>query len=249
MEYQLLSQIVIFIFGREDYGCREMLVNETMDDLTQLFRLINRFPGLVEPMVKEFEAHVSDKVEEFIQLRVSHLENKSIIGEEVAAASSTALDAATSTTPAEVTESNDDPQFIRDVISIYDKYKEMVSEQFQSHESFQKVLRKSFEELLNRGAGRIKSSYLFRFCSDLMKNDSTETLSENALEEYLDKCTQLLAHLHDRDVFGELYRQRLSRRLLQSDSRSSHDMERTMVGKLKLYNGAQFTTKVLLQQS
>lgn len=50
-------------------------------------------------------------------------------------------------------------------------------------------------------------------------------------------------HKSIKDLFAEIYRNQLSKRLLNQRS-ASDDMERVMIGKLKLRCGAQFTTRV-----
>ncbi|CAN0404420.1 unnamed protein product, partial [Hapterophycus canaliculatus] len=68
-------------------------------------------------------------------------------------------------------------------------------------------------------------------------------LSLPQVEEYLAKVVQLFSYLTDKDLFAEIYRNQLARRLLNSRS-ASDDMERLMIGKLKLKCGSQFTSKM-----
>jgi hypothetical protein len=43
----------------------------------------------------------------------------------------------------------------------------------------------------------------------------SEKLSDEAIDETLDKVVKLLAYISDKDLFAEFYRKRLARRLLQ----------------------------------
>ena len=43
----------------------------------------------------------------------------------------------------------------------------------------------------------------------------SEKLSDEEIEETLDKVVKLLAYISDKDLFGEFYRKKLARRLLQ----------------------------------
>jgi hypothetical protein len=43
----------------------------------------------------------------------------------------------------------------------------------------------------------------------------SEKLSDEAIEETLEKVVKLLAYISDKDLFAEFYRKRLARRLLQ----------------------------------
>ncbi len=68
-------------------------------------------------------------------------------------------------------------------------------------------------------------------------------MTDDAVEEMLDKVVKLLAYISDKDLFAEFYRKRLSRRLL-SERSASDDHERAVLTRLKQQCGAQFTSKV-----
>lgn len=51
------------------------------------------------------------------------------------------------------------------------------------------------------------------------------------MEEYLAKVVQLFSYLTDKDLFAEIYRNQLAKRLLNQRS-ASDDMERLMIGGL-----------------
>ena len=54
---------------------------------------------------------------------------------------------------------------------------------------------------------------------------------------------RLFSYLSDKDIFAEFYKKQLAKRLLLARS-SSDDAERSMIAKLKLRCGAQFTSKL-----
>lgn len=70
-----------------------------------------------------------------------------------------------------------------------------------------------------------------------------EKLSDEAVEETLEKVVKLLAYISDKDLFAEFYRKKLARRLL-FDKSASDDHERSILQRLKQQCGAQFTSKV-----
>ena len=76
-----------------------------------------------------------------------------------------------------------------------------------------------------------------------MAQGGGEKLTEDAVEDMLDKVVKLLAYISEKDLFAEFYRKRLSRRLLQ-DKSASDDHERAVLTRLKQQCGAQFTSKV-----
>ena len=72
---------------------------------------------------------------------------------------------------------------------------------------------------------------------------SSEKLSDEAIEETLEKVVRLLAYISDKDLFAEFFRKKLARRLLNSNS-ASDEHERSILSRLKQQCGAQFTSKV-----
>lgn len=55
----------------------------------------------------------------------------------------------------------------------------------------------------------------FVLLSNHMLQGGSEKLSDEAIEETLEKVVKLLAYISDKDLFAEFYRKRLARRLLQ----------------------------------
>lgn len=76
----------------------------------------------------------------------------------------------------------------------------------------------------------------------------SEKLSDEAIEDTLEKVVKLLAYISDKDLFAEFYRKKLARRLL-FDKSSSDDHERAILARLKQQCGAQFTSKVSAARS
>ncbi|CAN0366900.1 unnamed protein product [Ectocarpus sp. 8 AP-2014] len=101
----------------------------------------------------------------------------------------------------------------------------------------------AFVDFVNRDVGKFKNADLMcSFCDRILKTGG-EKLGDAEVEEYLAKVVQLFSYLTDKDLFAEIYRNQLARRLLNSRS-ASDDMERLMIGKLKLKCGSQFTSKM-----
>ena len=63
------------------------------------------------------------------------------------------------------------------------------------------------------------------------------------LEETLDRCILLFSHMSDKDLFAQLYREALSKRLLNKKSKSN-DSERTMINNLRINCGGTYTSKL-----
>ena len=141
-------------------------------------------------------------------------------------------------------ETADDPQFVKDLLALHDKFMAVVNGEFCCHSLFQKALKDAFVEVVNKDVGKFKNADLLSsFCDRLLKTGSSEKLSDAETEEYLEKTVQMFSYLTDKDLFAEIYRNQLAKRLLNSRS-ASDEMERMMIGKLKLKCGSQFTAKM-----
>lgn len=134
--------------------------------------------------------------------------------------------------------------FVRNVIELHDKYLAYVGDCFSNDSLFHRALKEAFEVFCNKGvAGSTSAELLATFCDNLLKKGSSEKLSDDAVEETLEKVVRLLAYISDKDLFAEFYRKKLSRRLL-FDKSANDDHERSILTKLKQQCGAQFTSKM-----
>jgi len=133
---------------------------------------------------------------------------------------------------------------VKDLLALHDKFMAVVNGEFCCHSLFQKALKDAFVEVVNKDVGKFKNADLLSsFCDRLLKTGSSEKLSDAETEEYLEKTVQMFSYLTDKDLFAEIYRNQLAKRLLNSRS-ASDEMERMMIGKLKLKCGSQFTAKM-----
>ena len=96
---------------------------------------------------------------------------------------------------------------------------------------------------MNKNVGKFTNAELMSsFCDRLLKSGS-EKLSESEIDASLTKIVKLFSYLDDKDLFGEIYRNQLAKRMLNNKS-ASDDLEKTMISKLKHDVGAQFTSKM-----
>ncbi|CAL5383981.1 unnamed protein product [Camellia sinensis] len=107
-----------------------------------------------------------------------------------------------------------------------------------------KALKEAFEVFCNKGVGGSSSAELLAtFCDNILKKGGSEKLSDEAIEETLEKVVKLLAYISDKDLFVEFYRKKLARRLL-FDKSANDEHERSILTKLKQQCGGQFTSKM-----
>ncbi|KAL7123841.1 hypothetical protein ABFS83_14G009800 [Erythranthe nasuta] len=108
----------------------------------------------------------------------------------------------------------------------------------------EQALKEAFEIFCNKGvAGSSSAELLATFCDNILKKGGSEKLSDEAIEETLEKVVKLLAYISDKDLFAEFYRKKLARRLL-FDKSANDEHERSILTKLKQQCGGQFTSKM-----
>merc|ERR1711916_102146 len=120
----------------------------------------------------------------------------------------------------------------------------IVNTKFSGHALFQKALKDAFNEFVKRDVGRVKNAEcISSFCDRLLKTGGEKVKNDQETEEILEKAVQLFTYLQDKDLFAEIYRNLLAKRLLNKRS-ASDDAEKSMISMLKLRCGSQFTQKM-----
>jgi len=214
---QLLQTPEQILLEKENSGCEALLRDNKVDDLSRMFRLFSRIPTGLPPIGNIVRKHITD------------------VGLSLVKAQSSVAEA-------------DLMQYVQELLDIHDKYTELVGTGpekgcFQGHSIFHKAMKEAFEVFVNKDIGKTSTAELLsNFCDNLLKK-SGERLSDDALEDKLEKVVRLFCYLSDKDIFAEFYKKQLAKRLLLARS-SSDDAERAMIAKLKLRCGAQFTSKL-----
>nr|XP_009794360.1 PREDICTED: cullin-1-like isoform X2 [Nicotiana sylvestris] len=208
------------LLEKEHSGCRALLRDDKVEDLSRMYRLFHRIPKGLEPVANMFKQHVTSEGMVLVQQAEDTASNKaesSGSGEQV---------------------------FVRKLIELHDKYMAYVTECFTNNSLFHKALKEAFEVFCNKiVSGCSSAELLASYCDNILKKGGSEKLSDDAIEETLDKVVKLLAYISDKDLFAEFYRKKLSRRLL-FDKSANDDHERLILTKLKQQCGGQFTSKM-----
>lgn len=102
------------------------------------------------------------------------------------------------------------------------------------------MIAKDFEYFLNLNSK--SPEYLSLFIDDKLKK-GVKGMTEQEIEQVLDKTMVLFRYLQEKDVFERYYKQHLAKRLLLNKS-VSDDSEKNMISKLKTECGCQFTSKL-----
>jgi len=214
---QLLQTPEQLLLEKENSGCEALLRDNKTDDLSRMFRLFSRIPTGLPPIGNIVRKHITDVGLSLVKAQGSAPEG-------------------------------DLMPYVQELLDVHDKYTDLVGTGpekgcFQGHPIFHKAMKEAFEVFVNKDIGKTSCAELLsNFCDNLLKK-SGERLSDDALEDKLEKVVRLFCYLSDKDIFAEFYKKQLAKRLLLARS-SSDDAERAMIAKLKLRCGAQFTSKL-----
>ena len=131
-------------------------------------------------------------------------------------------------------------QPLQSLLDLKDRFDTFLSNSFNGDKEFLKMIAKDFEYFLNLNAK--SPEYLSLFIDDKLKK-GVKGMTEQEIEQVLDKTMVLFRYLQEKDVFERYYKQHLAKRLLLNKS-VSDDSEKNMISKLKTECGCQFTSKL-----
>ncbi|OMP06647.1 hypothetical protein COLO4_07999 [Corchorus olitorius] len=209
------------LLDKENSGCRALLRDDKVEDLSRMYRLYCKITKGLDPVANIFKQHITAEGTALVQQAEDAASNQ---------ASNTA--------------GVQEQVLIRKIIELHDKYMTYVTDCFQNHTLFHKALKEAFEVFCNKTvAGSSSAELLATFCDNILKKGGSEKLSDEAIEDTLEKVVKLLAYISDKDLFAEFYRKKLARRLL-FDRSANDDHERSILTKLKQQCGGQFTSKM-----
>lgn len=218
VEEEILERVEMILLEKEGSGCRVLLANDKSEDLQRMFRLYSRLENGLQPIAAVVERFICDMGNEIVQQRQSRLDS----GEK---------------------DNNDDPAFVKALLSLHDKYLGVIKTDFSGHSIFQKALKDAFVEFVNKNVGSYTNAeFMSTYCDRILKSGG-EKLSESEVDENLEKVVQLFSYLTEKDLFADIYRNQLAKRLLNGRS-ASNDTEKVMISKLKMQCGTHFTSKM-----
>ncbi|XP_062017965.1 cullin-1-like [Rosa rugosa] len=223
VQHELLVVHAHQLLDKEHSGFRALIRGDKVEDLSRMFRLYHKIPKGLEPVANVFKQHVTD-------------EGKALVQQ--------AEDAASSQQGSNGAGAEVGLVLIRKILELHDKYMAYVTGCFLNHSVFHKALKEAFEVFCNKSvAGSSSAELLAGFCDNLLKKGTSEKLSDEIIEETLEKVVVLLAYYSDKDLYAEFCRKKLARRLL-FDRSCNEDHEKSFLTKLKQQCGGQFALKM-----
>lgn len=230
------------MLSKDNSGLVALLENNKKDDLLRLYRLYSRVPQGLIPVGQILKNHIQKEGMELVREQRSFIENT----KSEASQKGMRDDGPTPATPRSASSSSaDKPEYIQRLISLHDRYTELVTNCFGRHAVFTKAMKEAFERFVNEQVGDSSTAQLFaNYCDSLLNSGGRGAkMAESDVETQLEKLVKLFTYLTEKDVFQEFCRKQLAKRLLLDRSHSD-DAERHLISKLKQSCGAHFTSKL-----
>ena len=233
------------LLEKEGSGLQILLQNDRLVDISRMFQLFNRLKTSVgvNMMSDIFRDHIIKLGNDIILERKQKLDTLQSSSSKDASGgggkeSGDKLNTEKETYIIDIT-------YLKDLMAIHEKYIDMTKNNLQNNTLFHKAIKDSYMNLLNKDISKINNIQILNtFCDNILKTNSYEKITEEPeIESYLEKIVQLFTYVTDKDLFSEIYRNLLAKRLLSQRS-SSNDMEKLLISKLKLRCGSQFTSKM-----
>eukprot|EP00438_Fugacium_kawagutii_P001701 Skav220822 [mRNA] locus=scaffold477:15098:16138:+ [translate_table: standard] len=196
-------------------GAHSMFVNKHYEELKLMYRIFRREPSMLPHIISVMEPYIAQRCSAIV-------EDQQMI--------------------------DNPPTYTERVLELKTEVDNMVATCFESDTGFQKGRNKGMETVLNKDTRCAKYLALF---SDLQLKKGLKGRNEDEVQLLVNQVVGLFAHLtlvssqqaKDKDIFLDIYKSALSRRLLNKLS-VSNDAEDCFITKLKVECGQQAIQKL-----
>lgn len=200
----------------KDTGILYLLSHRKVEDLSRLFNISNKNEETLRPVAEALQGFVLRIGTEIVDGKIAASQGK---------------------------ENPFDPDFIKSLIELHISFKRLNQQSFRSHSTFERAIKKAFEVFMNKFIWKTSiSEMLATYCDHLLRKSAAK-ISDDQLEELLQQVVSVFEYISDKDYFAIVYKYKLAKRLLMESS-ASEDAEKSMIAKLKLTCGTQFTSKM-----
>lgn len=218
LEAELIAKQMQTIVTMDNSGLVNMLLNDRIQDLRCMYKLVKRVDGGLKTMTACLSEYLRKRGVDLVK------EHEAAQGQ-----------------------ARNPVGYIQSLLDLKDLFDHYLHDAFASDKEFKKTIQADFEFFLNMAAadGKVASrspEYLSLFMDEKLKK-GVKGMTEGEVEALLDKAMVLFRFLSDKDIFERYYKQHLAKRLLTNRS-VSDEAEKAMIGKLKTECGCQFTTKL-----
>jgi cullin 3 len=241
VESQLISKHMREFLALENTGLKGMLDFDRFEDLAILYQLVSRVDPKKDSLKNTLGARIVDLGRE-IEKNLSNTDF-SMAPTAAGADADAGADGAEKPKAAPLTQAAQQTaaavKWVDDVLKLKDKYDLIWENCFAKDLVIQTTMTKSFSDFINLFSRA--SEYVSLFIDDNLRR-GIRGKTEREVEEVLEKATILIRYLQDKDMFERYYQKHLAKRLLHSKS-ESHEVEKSMISRMKQELGNQFTSK------
>ncbi|RKO91623.1 Cullin [Blyttiomyces helicus] len=228
---------------------QSLLDQDKIDDLRRMWTLLNRVKDALEKLRKIFETHVRKEGASAIEkvaesaLSVPTANDGENDDDEPPAPVARKKPGKSKSGAVDV-----DPKvYVEALLATHKRFASLVATAFRSEPGFSGALDRACKEFVNRNKvcvdGSKKSPELLaKYCDSLLKKSNKGT-EDGDLDEVLTSIMTVFKFVEDKDVFQKFYSQFLPRRLVGGTS-ASEDAEASMISKLKVDCGVEYTSKL-----
>ncbi|KAI8198063.1 Cullin-3 [Colletotrichum sp. SAR 10_76] len=235
VEEELISAHLDDFLNLEGSGLKSMVNYDREEELSILFKLVSR----VDPKKTSLKTILSARVVE-LGLEIEQILKDTNFATAAAAdgeegegtEKAKTLSSSAQQTAAAI-------KWVDDVLKLKDKFDNLWKKCFQEDLIIQTALTKSFSDFINMFTK--SSEYVSLFIDDNLRR-GIRGKTETETEEVLEKAITVIRYLSDKDLFERYYQKHLAKRLLHNKS-ESHDVEKSMISRMKQELGNQFTAK------
>lgn len=236
VEKELISAHIRDIINMEGTGVKNMLDNDKVQDLSNVYDLIAR----VDPKKAALKEVVQKRV---IELGTEINKTASVISDAPPPPRLAQKSNADAKAPPEKT-LNQQTQaaiaWVEQILDLKNRFDRLWVEAFQKDTVMEKALENSFQDFINLNDR--SPEHLSLFLDEYLKRGGKDK-TEAEVDALLDNGILLLQYLANKDTFETYYKRHMAKRLLMKKS-VSREMERQMLSKMKMKIGNQFTQKL-----
>lgn len=230
----------------ENTGLVPQLRDDKHGDLTRMYRLLGLVPNGHNEMRKVLSEYIKDLGREINETyggtsrNVGNTEAPKSPIDTARASGEAEEDGGASSGTRSAAPASDWARWVEAILALKDKFDRTLDLSFAKDKQFQTVMNSALETVVNRNPKAPEFVSLF---IDENLRKGIKGKSEEEVEQLLDKTIGLFRFLQDKDVFERYHKQHMARRLLLGRS-LSEDAEKSLVAKLKVECGYQFTSKL-----
>lgn len=230
----LIAKHIRSIINMEGTGVKHMLDNERIEDLANVYNLSARvdprklaLKDAVQKRVVELGSDINKNASATVPVPPANTAGKTDSGKAVSERPINQQTAAAI-------------MWVEEILQLKAKYDRLWEQAFRKDPVMEKGLEVSFQDFIN--ANPRSPEHLSLFLDENLKK-SVKGKTDAEIDSLLDKGILLLEYISDKDLFEIYYKKHLSKRLLMKKS-ASMDIERQMIGKMKIKVGNTFTQRL-----